>query len=558
MKEESPKSIDNYEIAETISEAAEGVMYRAVEKSSNAKVIIKKYYPSLHWSDDTLNEFFNLISYLRFIEHEYLVPILDVGKDEGRPYVVFADNSLILLRDRQTGPASQPETMGFLYNLAEALDFLHKQEILHGGLSPENIALDVYGYLLLFDFGLSGVFKKLLLENMDDGFDNLSVANLKCTSPEQILGRNATRTSDIYAFGIVAYYYIFNKFPFDGKYVPETALAHFAGGTLETIKLPETISNNTLQLIQKCIQVNPEARFTGFTQILNTLTLLRTGKRTRLRFDKRFAIEKPRIHLRFSSSFISAAVLVISLFVFYYLYTRTVAAPPPIVTATAPAATAVPEQPATQTQRPAGETPAESNASPQSTSTPPVQGGTADKPAFEDEIPLTVNQPISITNIANLREISRLGYGKPEEADVAPDNNHIALATSAGVFIFEDDQLLKWIDPQGWATSVQFSPDGNTLAIGMLTGEIQLWDWQTETRLPPLEGHTNKINRILFSSGGLLYSASADQHVIVWNLKTNQSIRDIPAHSQPVNDIAVTNDGTAAALPKCLRQPRSP
>ena len=56
-------------------------------------------------------------------------------------------------------------------------------------------------------------------------------------------------------------------------------------------------------------------------------------------------------------------------------------------------------------------------------------------------------------------------------------------------------------------------------------------------------GHTKKINRILFSQGGLLYSASADQHIITWNLKSNQIIRDISAHSQPVNDIAVTSDG---------------
>src|SRR5512147_3012849 len=115
MKEEGGKLIDNYEITEAVHESAEGIIYSAVEKSSGSKVLIKKYYPSLNWSDEVLNEFFNLFSYLRFIEHEYLLPILDIGKDEGIPYVVFTDNSATLLCDRQAGQASQKEILNFFY-----------------------------------------------------------------------------------------------------------------------------------------------------------------------------------------------------------------------------------------------------------------------------------------------------------------------------------------------------------------------------------------------------------------------------------------------------------
>lgn len=543
MKEEASQSINNYKILETIHDSAEGVMYRAVEKLSGDRVLIKEYYPSLLWSDDILGEFFNLASYLRFIEHEYLLPVSDVGKHEGHPYIVFSDDSFTLLSDRQTEQFSQDGTLNFLYKVAEALDFLHKQEILHGTLSPENIALGAEGYPMLFDFGLNSVLKKLLLENMDDGFDNLSVSNLKCTSPEQILGRNPTRSSDIYAFGIIGYYYIFGKYPFDGKYTPETAVSHFSNGVIRNIQIFDIHSNKILQFIQKCIQLDPEARFASFSQILNILERTKSGKRVRFPFKKRFGIEKPRIRIRFSSSFASAAILVASLLIFYYLYTFKGASPipPPDITTTVPAATSTREQPATEDL--VVETSTESAAGAQITSTPSEQGGNPNKPAFEGEIPLLLKKSISIDNIANLREISRLGYGKPEEIDVAPDNKHMAIATSAGVFIFDEDQFLKWIDPQGWATSVQFSPDGKMLAIGLMTGEIQLWDWQAEIKSGTLTAHTKKINRILFSESGLLYSASSDQHIIVWSLNSNKSIQDIPAHSQAVNDIAITSDG---------------
>jgi len=540
MKEESAKSVDSYEITETIHESAEGVIYRAVEKSSGTQVLLKKYYPSVKWSDDILNEFFNLFSYLRYIEHEYLLSILDVGKHEGLPYVVFADDSLILLSHRQAGQASQKEIPNFLYRIAEALDFLHKQEIVHGGLDIENIAIDPNGYPLLFDFGLSEVFKKLLLENMDDGFDNLSIAGMKCTSPEQILGRNPTRASDIYTFGIISYYYIFGKFPFEGQYVPETAISHFAYGIVQTITLPEYISTNTLQFIQKCVQVNPEARFASFSQILNSLELMKSGKRTRVQFDKRFAIEKPRNSIRLSSPAVGAAALaVISLITIYYLYNRnTQASTPSSLTASVtPLATSLK---ATQTQKPFVETLTEPTT--QNVIGPPTDIETAYKSAFEGEKPFSPSQLISIANLANLREISRLGYGKPEEAHVAPDNNHVAVATSAGVVIFTENQFLKWIDPQGWATSVQFSPDGKTLAIGLLTGDIQLWDWNATVKTTTLSGHAGRINRMLFASNGLLYSASADRDIRLWNPESGTLVKTIHAHSRSVNDIAVTSD----------------
>lgn len=164
--------------------------------------------------------------------------------------------------------------------------------------------------------------------------------------------------------------------------------------------------------------------------------------------------------------------------------------------------------------------------------------------AIENEAPVLPSQPISLFNLAALHEISRVGVGKPEELAVSPDNAYIALATSVGVYVFRGDQLYSWIDPGNWATSLQFSTDGNTLAVGLVTGEIQAWDWRTGTQIATLPGHTGKINRILYSDTGLMYSASADGNIFVWDSKNNeQSGEAIEAHSRPVNDIAVTGDG---------------
>lgn len=540
--EDNVKAIANYAIKETIHESAEGVIFRATETKSGTSVLIKKYYPSLNWSEEVLNEFFNLVGYLRFIEHEYLLPIIDVDKHEGIPFIVFADDNFRLFNQAPINRRDEKELLGFISKIAEALDYLHKQELVHGNLQPENIVLDPNDFPVLFDFGLSGVFKKLLLENMDEGFENLAISNLRYTSPEQILGRSPSRLSDIYMFGIVGYYAIFNELPFDGKNSSETALSHLNDGVIKPLTLPDHISQNVLNLLQKCLQYKPDDRFESFTQILVALEKLKNKKRTGIRFKKRFVIVQQSKGSRVSPTFIRVVASVIGVlfialfFIFQNLRTSSV----PMETQATKTPTI--QKTATQPQWTKTETPVEPTVETLVLPSPTATVETYQL-AFESEKPFdTSGQEISPTNLSNLTEISRLGYGRPEEMDVASDEIHVAVATSAGVLIFEGGQLLNWIDPQNWATSVQFSPDGTILAVGLKTGEIQLWDWQTGVKSASLTGHTKKINRLIYSQNNILYSASDDQHIIVWNLKSNSILLDIPAHSRAVNDIAITSD----------------
>jgi WD40 repeat protein/serine/threonine protein kinase len=543
MKEDSATIIDKYEIKATIHQSSEGILYKALDSQSGTPVLLKRYYPSLLWSEDVLDEFFNLASYLRFIEHDYLLPILDVGKYEGQPYIVFAGESSNLISYRLAGQFNEKDTLNFCHRVAEVLDFLHKQEILHGMLNSTNIILDAEGYPLVFDYGLHGVIKKLLLENMDDGFDNLAVSSLTCTSPEQVQGRNPTRSSDIYSFGIICYYYAFGEFPFQGEFVSETAVSHLQQGVVRMVKIPKDVPNSFLQFIQKCIQVEPETRFANFQQVLNAAERMITGERTNFRFQPRFMVEHISKHPRVSWTAIIGVLVVAALIASYAFYAQNSQNKAPVITAIA--LSQVPVSPPSVTDTPSSiihdalTNPMAATAT-LSSQAPPVT--VAYKPAFEGDPPNLPNQTISLTNLAQIREISRLGYGKPEQADVSSDSNYVALAASSGVFIFRGTQIVKWIDPQGWATSVQFSPDGKVLAIGLASGDIQLWDWTNEIKSATLAGHTKRLNRILFSQNGLLYSASSDQNVKVWNWAAQKLIETIHAHSQPVNDIAVTSD----------------
>jgi WD40 repeat protein len=544
MNEESARKFINYEIQETLLHSPEGTLYRAVDKSSSSTVLIKKYYPSLNWSEPVLLEFLTRVDYLRFIEHPFLLPILDFGKAEGLPYIIYADDSLSLLSARPGGQPSQEETLQFFYQMAEGLDFLHKQEIIHGTLNVDTICLDLAGSPRIFDYGLSTIFKRVLQENMDDGFQNLCVTNPACTSPEQLLGITPSPSSDLYAYGIVSYYYLFGELPFKQQnphtlysFQPRTAVT-------QAIRLPSTISGSTIDFIQKCIQVDPEDRFLSVSQALKALDQMMAGRRPHLHFEKRIVVTRPQSPSQTAGLYIGGTVLLISLVVSLYLF---LPRPVPL----APSQTETPAPAASQKATLASpvETTVPTLEKPRATennTSGSVQIFAEYKPAIEKETPILPSQPISISNLGSLREVSRLGVGRPEELTASPDNAYFAMATSIGVFIYRsNDNLLEtWIDPGGWATSLQFSLDGRTLAVGLVSGDIQLWDWKAGARTATLTGHKYRINRILYSKIDRMYSASSDGKIIIWDVNTNQSIGPaIEAHSRPVTDIAVTSDG---------------
>jgi TIR domain/WD domain, G-beta repeat/AAA ATPase domain len=127
---------------------------------------------------------------------------------------------------------------------------------------------------------------------------------------------------------------------------------------------------------------------------------------------------------------------------------------------------------------------------------------------------------------------------------------------------------------RGSVNSVQYAPNGMTLATGDDTGAVTLWDYSDRSRPPRLlrylHGHTAPVHSVAFSrSGGLLASGSEDGTVRIWNVRDpGQAVllALLSGHRErvdglafdPAGNILVTgsNDGTAIIWD--ITQPSSP
>ena len=109
-------------------------------------------------------------------------------------------------------------------------------------------------------------------------------------------------------------------------------------------------------------------------------------------------------------------------------------------------------------------------------------------------------------------------------------------------------KLLKAIKQVGFALSVQFSPDGKTIATGGANNAIRLWDTKTGKLKRILRGHSQAAISICFSPDGkTLASGSFDGSIKLWNVTTGELKATFKGHPTKVISVCYSPDGKTVA-----------
>jgi len=168
-------------------------------KETGEIVAIKKFKES---EDDDMVKKSTLreVKFLRMLKQDNVVHLIEAFRRKGKLYLVFEYVERNLLEDLEEKPAGlhPEEVRKFMFQLCQAIDYCHSNDIVHRDIKPENLLVNKDGSLKLCDFG----FARVLPQKGGDLTDY--VATRWYRSPELLLScTDYGKAVDIWAIGCI-------------------------------------------------------------------------------------------------------------------------------------------------------------------------------------------------------------------------------------------------------------------------------------------------------------------------------------------------------------------
>ena len=219
------EKLGRYDIIGVLGKGAMGLVYEARDPNLDRRVAIKTI------KVDNLSHEATLEYEARFrtearsaarLQHPNIVSVYDSERHGDVAYLVmeFVQGEDLKQHLDSGRRYSLEESLGIVQDLLAALDYAHRENIVHRDVKPANLLVEANGRIKLTDFGVARI--------QDSGEATRTkgsmVGTLKYMAPEQVQGRPVDARADLFAAGVVLYQLLTAKRPFDGD--SEFAIIH--------------------------------------------------------------------------------------------------------------------------------------------------------------------------------------------------------------------------------------------------------------------------------------------------------------------------------------------
>ena len=253
----------NYELDGEIGRGGMGIVYCAMDKRLKRKVAVKLLPPELAFRSDIRMRFLREAETAAQLSHPNIVPIYNVEERDNLVYFIMAyiggDNLAKRLEDM--GAMDPNDVRRILREVADALAYAHRRNVVHRDIKPDNILLDEdTGRAMVTDFGIA----RALSDKSDSRLTatGMAIGTPAYMSPEQSAGEaDIDGRSDLYSLGVVGYQMACGDLPFNAPNTPSMLVKHLSERPVPVehrrIDLPVDLSRIIMMLLEK----DPANRF---------------------------------------------------------------------------------------------------------------------------------------------------------------------------------------------------------------------------------------------------------------------------------------------------------
>jgi len=254
-------TVGRYEILEELGQGAMGIVYKARDPKINRMLAIKTIRFSDEFEAEKIREikerFMREAEIAGKLAHHSIVAVYDVGEDYELTYMAmeYLEGDSLLKFCRKGSLLPLRKALYVVSETALALDYAHKQGVIHRDVKPANIMLLKDGQIKVTDFGIA----KAVSSSQTKSGIVLGTPNYM--SPEQINGHSIDGRSDIFSLAVVFFELLTGQIPFHGKNLTNLFYQITQGKHPSPREINPKVPKPVEQILNKALAKDPAQRF---------------------------------------------------------------------------------------------------------------------------------------------------------------------------------------------------------------------------------------------------------------------------------------------------------
>ncbi len=257
-------TVGEYEIKGELGRGGMAAVFLAHDLQLNRRVAIKVMLPGLTYGEHMWDRFLAEARTAAQLDHPHIVYIHSVKEKDRFLYFVMKhiDGRPLddLLSEHKALPIPVAQTI--LTEVAGALDYAHREGVIHRDVKPANIMVDQRGSSIVMDFGIARATDARRFTQT-----GATIGTPAYMSPEQCHGLETSASSDQYSVGVLAYELLTGLPPFTGTPI-ELQIAHMQDTPVPILDRRSELSPELAAAVMRMLLKNPEERWPSLRELL--------------------------------------------------------------------------------------------------------------------------------------------------------------------------------------------------------------------------------------------------------------------------------------------------
>jgi serine/threonine-protein kinase len=263
------RKLGKYKIQSLLGQGGMATVYKGYQEEIDRFVAIKVLPPHPGLDQQFIDRFKLEARTIARLQHPHILPLYDYGVQDDILYLVMAYVEGGSLSDRiQRGPLEPRDAERILRQVAAALDYAHRQGVIHRDIKPDNILMDTEGNALLADFGIVKIAES---DSVLTGTGGM-VGTPAYISPEQASGDVVSPAADVYSLGVVIWEMLTGARPYTADNPMQVLLKHINAPIPNLRDTAPHLPQALEVLMQRALAKSPQNRYQTATEMMEDFT----------------------------------------------------------------------------------------------------------------------------------------------------------------------------------------------------------------------------------------------------------------------------------------------